>query len=1201
MAVGVRLILAVGTDGAVVADDGGTAGVRDLEDSALEGFLRHAVALLNDDGALGGIVEGEGLGVAVEQLYRLGGGVHLIAQRSLNLSDDVGVLLQAGDDDLALGVGGVAAVAADGVVGTDDCRAVRGRDLEDSALQGVPGDAVALLDDQGALGGVVEGQGLSVAAVHLHRLGGGVHLVALRGLHLSDDVGVRLQVRDDDLAAGVGGVEPVGAHSPARVVHDGPVGGRDPEGRVRQGLMGHAVALLDDEGTLGGILDDDSLGIAVGADDHVGHGAVDDVPVRGLDFRDDIGPGLQVGDVDLAVGVGGKDTVLRQRAVADNAVQAHLTASGCGQAELSAGEGLTRHAVALLDDELALGLVGKGQGDRLASLDDDGLGLGVDDEASGSLRLGDDHALAGLQAADEDFTIGVGGVDAVALPDEGAVGVRHFELSARQGRARVDGADLLDEQVSVRGVVEFHSDDVLVLAGDVHRLGGGDDVVAVGRLDFLYDVGASLKLGPDDGAVGAGGLLADDCTAGAAGAAQVAQLEGTAGDGVAVHAVLLEDDDGGQRRVLKGEGLHIVARQVDALGRGVLDLVAVRGFQLRDLIPAGLQAVSVRLAQVDLAVLVAVIDAQVLQGTGGLAITGVPDLELRALHGAAHDAVLLVDGQLRGPLVLQTQGVVCLAVAAGPFLQEHVMGRGVQDVAAGDEGLGHGVPASVQVGDEDFAVLIGSEGADIGAVLHLDVELDALDAVAFLIHLLDEQAGPLLVEELQGGGLIGLQRHGLGDVVEDVVAGHTDFRYLVGTGLQVLDEDFAVVVRGGFLGVTAVDFLNQEGDAGDRLPSQLILLDDSQAGLRGVLEHQFTLSSGRKVDALTVIGVQDVRGGDGQLCDLVSASRKAGQSVGAVCTSCNGVLVTDIDATNLESRVRHRLTSCSINLLDGQFRALIVLCCYHDGLFALDIRFINMNTDRCAQFCIPIRSLGLDEIIETFGYIGNCDSALGIRCLSANQLAILVDVENGTFQGLATFVNLLELNLNFGVVLEHELDIARAVPVELLHVLIGIITQGIALRNTDLFGDISANGKVFEAEVFLADIATRASNDPSRTVSIVDATNLDNCTFQADGRVILVDLSNAAASCDFCIIVEGEGCACSIALANGHIFRRCVTNCVPGRCFDFGNTICSGSKTIFGFVDCNKTVFIRGVNFIEGTSDGSHLELSALKPLVLIT
>src|SRR5699024_1571047 len=144
----------------------------------------------------------------------------------------------------------------------------------------------------------------------------------------------------------------------------------------------------------------------------------------------------------------------------------------------------------------------------------------------------------------------------------------------------------------------------------------------------------------------------------------------------------------------------------------------------------------------------------------------------------------------------------------------------------------------------------------------------------------------------------------------------------------------------------------------------------------GVLEHQFTLSSGRKVDALTVIGVQDVRGGDGQLCDLVSASRKAGQSVGAVCTSCNGGLVTDIDATNLESRVRHRLTSCSINLLDAQFRSLIVLCCYHDGLFALDIRFINMNTDRCAQFCIPIRSLGLDEIIETFGYIGNCDSAL---------------------------------------------------------------------------------------------------------------------------------------------------------------------------------------------------------------------------------
>ena len=1032
LAVGVRLILAVGADGAVVADDGGTAGVRDLEDSALEGFLRHGITLLDDDGALGGIVEGQGLGVAVEQLHRLGGGVHLIAQRSLNLSDDVGVLFQAGDDDLALGVGGVAAVAADGVVGAHHSRAVRGRDLEDSALQGVAGDAVALLDDQGPLGGVVERQGLRVAAVHLHRLGGGVHLVALRCLHLSDDVGVRLQVRDDDLAAGVGGVEPVGAHRPARVVHDGPGGGRDPEGRVRQRLMGHAVALLDDEGTLGGILNDDGLGIAVGPDDHVGHGAVDDVPVRGLDFRDDIGPGLQVGDVDLAVGVGGKDTVLRQRAIADNAVQAHLTASGCGQAELSAGEGLTRHAVALLDDELALGLVGKGQGDRFASLDDDGLGLGVDDKAVRSLRFRDDYALAGLQVVDEDFTIGVRGVDAVALPDEGAVGVRHFELSARQRHAGVDGADLLDEQVAVRGVVEFHGDDVLVLAGDVHRLGGGDDVVAVGRLDFLYDVGASLKLGPDDGAVGAGGLLADDCAAGAAGAAQVAQLEGTAGDGVAVHAVLLEDDDGGQRRVLKGEGLHIVARQVDALGRGVLDLVAVRGLKLRDLIPAGLQAVSVRLAQVDLAVLVAPVDAQVLQGTGCGAVPRVPDLELRALHGAAHDAVLLVDGQLRGPLVLQTQGVVCLAVAAGPFLQEHVMGRGVQDVAAGDEGLGHGVPASVQVGDEDFAVLVGSEGADIGAVLHLDVELDALDAVAFLIHLLDEQAGPLLVEELQGGGLIGLQRHGLGDVVEDVVAGHTDFRYLVGTGLQVLDEDFAVVVRGGFLGVTAVDFLNQEGDAGDGCPSQLILLDDSQARLRGVLKGQLAAGPGVQDDALAIVGVQNIRGRDRQLCDLVGAGLQASQGIGAITASGDSVLIAYIHATDLKNSAGNPSFGAGVELFDSQSRTLEVLGSGNDGLIALDVCFVNINANRVCEFCVSLRSLFFCEGIEALRDIVDSDGACSICCLASNQLAILVNIEDGISQRSVILAHLLKLDADFGVVLEHELNIALAVPVESL-------------------------------------------------------------------------------------------------------------------------------------------------------------------------
>ena len=515
-------------------------------------------------------------------------------------------------------------------------------------------------------------------------------------------------------------------------------------------------------------------------------------------------------------------------------------------------------------------------------------------------------------------------------------------------------------------------------------------------------------------------------------------MEGAAGDGVAVHAVLLQHHDSGQGRVLKGEGLHVVARQVDALGRGVLDLVAVRGFQLRDLIPAGLQAVVLRLAQVDLAILVAVIDAQVLQGTGGLAVTGVPDLELRALHGAAHDAVLLVDGQLRGPLVLQTQGVVRLAIAAGPFLQEHVMGRGIQDIAVGDKGLGHGVPASVQVRDEDFAVLIGSEGADIGAVLHLDIELDALDAVAFLIHLLDEQAGPLLVEELQGGGLIGFQRHGLGDVVEDVVPGDTDFRDLVGTGLQVLDEDFTVVVRGGLLGVAAVDFLNQEGDAGHRCPCQLILLDDSQAGLRGVLEGQLAAGPGVQDDALAVVGIQDVRGRDRQLCYLVGACRQAGQSVGAVCASCNGVLIADIDAANLESRVRHRFTSGCINLLDGQLRTLVVLGGNNDGLLALNVCLVNIGANRLRHLGISIGSICLDEIVETFGHVGDCNSALSVCGFGANQLAILVDVENGTFQRIVALVNFLELNLDLRVVLEHELDIALAVPVKLLLVLVRV-------------------------------------------------------------------------------------------------------------------------------------------------------------------
>ena len=353
----------------------------------------------------------------------------------------------------------------------------------------------------------------------------------------------------------------------------------------------------------------------------------------------------------------------------------------------------------------------------------------------------------------------------------------------------------------------------------------------------------------------------------------------------------------------------------------------------------------------------------------------------------------------------------------------------------------------------------------------------------------------------------------------------------------MLDEDFTVLVRSGLLRVATVDFLNQEGHAGHGCPSQGVLLDDSQAGLRGVLEGQLTAGPGVQDDALAVVGVQDIRGRHRQLCDFVGACRQAGQSVGAVCTSRNGVLVADIDAANLESRVRHRLTSGCINLLDGQLRTLVVLGGNNDGLLALNVCLVNIGANRLRHLGISIGSICLDEVVETFSHIGNCNSALSVRGFGANQLAILVDVENGTFQRIVALVNFLELNFDLGIVLEHKLDVTLAVPVELLNPLIRVRTYLVAFRCADFFGNIRADGEVRDVKISFADITACASYDPSRSISNADAANLNDCTSQADCGIVRIDFSDAAATSDFWLIVVGKFNIGILAIINFNILR----------------------------------------------------------------
>ena len=506
---------------------------------------------------------------------------------------------------------------------------------------------------------VIHRDGLGVVGVDDHRLGTGLLMdgVALDGLGFRDDECPH-QTVNDDLAVFVSAVEAHAGGHAAVVVHHRAVRLGDGKLYPLQGLMGDGIQLVDDKAALGGVGDDHRLGIYTLPDDYIGGGGVHDVPMGRLDLREHVCAGGQVGDADLTAAVGGENTVLGEGGIANYPVQSHLAAGGRRDSELRAGKRLAGGAVPFLDDQLTLRLILKGQADRPALFDLHGLGLGIDEVAWRGLGFRHHHALSGLEAGDQDLTIFVRPVDAVGVPNEGAVRIGDLELCVRQGHAGVGRAHLADQEVPVRHVFKADSDDTLLpVVCQVDGLGGLDDAVPVRRIHLLHDVRSWLQARPDGHAVGAGHLLSNHGAAGTGGASQVAELEGGPAQGLASDAVRLVYHDGVEGDVLKCQRLVSAALNIDLLGGRLLDGEAGGGFQLRHPVPAVPQAL-----QHDLAAGVSEVDPQVVELAGVGAIAAVPELEFGPPDGAAGDAVYLLDGKGGLFVVLEIDGVVPVGI-----------------------------------------------------------------------------------------------------------------------------------------------------------------------------------------------------------------------------------------------------------------------------------------------------------------------------------------------------------------------------------------------------------------------------------------------------------------------------------------------------------------------------------------------------------
>ena len=703
---------------------------------------------------------------------------------------------------------------------------------EGHALQRRRGALDILFNHKGGAGRVGEMQRLGVIGINYHGLGaaGLVDGVAGNGGRFRHHQRPH-HTMDGDFAVLVGEVQAVAADLSVFSGYKLTGRGRHLEGHALQGLPGEGIPLVDHQGSGLGVFHNDSLCITVFADDHVGAGTVHDVPCRGLDLSQHISAGGQIGDRDLALPIRGKDTVLRQGAGADHAIQSHLTASGSGHTELRAGKGLTGGTVPLLNDELALGLVLEGQADRAAFLDLNGLGLSINDIAVRSLCFRHNDALAGFQAGDADLAVLIRPEDAVAVPDQRTVRVGDLEFRVGEGHAGVHGTDLADQEDAIRGVVKADGDNTLLTTvRQIDCFGGVDDAVPIGRVNLLHDIGAAFQPRPDGGGVLAGDLLPDGRAAGAGGAAQKPQLEGAAGERFVGHAVILLNNNGIQRSILEGQGLALTAVEDDFLGGGLLHLEAGSRFHFRHGVLAGIEPLAL-LMEPDLALGICE-DISVVDGAGslgGCAAAGVGDVELGSRHRRARHAVLLVDGELGHFPIFEGDIHLVTGVQADSLLPVSVFaGQVVRGgnrlfcnfIAAGGHAIRHrAILAGGPIGGEiTVDALYGEHGAGDGLGI---LRVDFGDGQPGHFQVFKYEV--LIVAGAEVNGLDHLAAHHIG--VRDGC-----FLYLIAVNRDRGENRLAVRPGGDVLMIAVMDALDLKNRAGDGLLGLLIQLLDRQIG-----------------------------------------------------------------------------------------------------------------------------------------------------------------------------------------------------------------------------------------------------------------------------------------------------------------------------------------------------------------------------------
>ena len=461
-----------------------------------------------------------------------------------------------------------------------------------------------------------------------------------------------------------------------------------------------------------------------------------------------------------------------------------------GDLELHPSQRFPGLFIQLLYHDTALLLIVKTEGLRLAHLDFDALGRGIENIALQRLNLpgGDGHA--GFQALDHNAAILVGDILAVGAANHLTIGFRYQESYPFQ---RVSGSSdifLNDQSASLfipKGqLLDFPGFNQNVLGRTVKD-------ISLHGFDLSGNHGRTRLNACQDNLAGFIGVV-EAVIRPDSGPGSVHHPEGHAGKRFVLGALHeLPNNQRGRGSIVKIDGLRIVGVDYHSLRPGVgVDPVTGDRLQLRYNDSPGYAG------EDDLPVAVREIDAV----RGNLPVlvihdlpVGVLDPELHALQGRVVQRTQFVDNQVAERLVEHFQGIRLVV------LDFHGMGCIIQQITGLGLNLPHNIAAGFQIRQGNEAALVRpvfTVGvAHDGAIRPGDLENDIRKRLLCGgVHLLHQQTTQRHVGKAQNLGVRLADHHRLRRGVQQVAVNRFHFRNHIGVGIQLAEIDLSVFICG---------------------------------------------------------------------------------------------------------------------------------------------------------------------------------------------------------------------------------------------------------------------------------------------------------------------------------------------------------------------------------------------------------------------